>query len=153
MNKGFTAVELVVVIFIILLIMAMGTVSFYNSGSAKRLDTITDGLVFTIEQARSDTLAGKAGRSYGVRFDVGSYTLFTSTTYDSSSTTNKINILPSGWKLSTTTQNPAITSIYFRRLTGFPQATTTVQVSNTANPALKRDVVIGSQGNISVVKY
>ncbi|MCX6715745.1 MAG: hypothetical protein NT077_01855 [Candidatus Taylorbacteria bacterium] len=150
-HAGFTVVETLIAIFILILIGSIGISVFYNSRSTKTLDVVTDGLNFTLELARSDALAGKNASNFGIFVATSSYTYFMGSSYDSSDLNNKTTKIPSGWLLSTSTANGS-SAIVFTHLTGNPQSMATVTISNIATPPLKRDLVIGSQGDISVIK-
>lgn len=150
-NRGFTAVEVMISIAIVVILGAIVVSSFSNARTTKTLDVITDGLVATLEAARADALAGKGSGSFGVAFASSSYSYFIGASYSESDPSNKITELPSGWSLSTTTGNGA-SEILFSRISGAAQTTATVTVTNIAVPSLSRSISIGGSGEISVVR-
>ncbi len=141
--------ELLMALFIMILIGAIGTTVFYGSKRTKTLEVITDGLNFTMELARSDALAGKGGSNFGIFIATSSYTYFMGSSYVDGNASNRTTTIPSGWLLSTSTGNGS-SAIVFLRLAGTPQAMATVTVSNIGDPSLTRSLIVGSQGNISV---
>ena len=151
-KRGFTFTEFMLAALILIILGAIGITAFYNSRTAKGLDAITDGLVFTLNKARSESINGNSLSQYGVLIASTSYTYFKGSGYDPAGADNKINDLPSGWNLSTTTSNGS-SEVVFSRLTGTAQADATIKVMNLANTSLKRDIVVDTQGGITVVRY
>lgn len=150
-QAGFTLTETMIALFIIILLGSISIYAFYNSKKTKTLDVITDGLNFTLELAKSDAEAGKNGSNFGIFVAGSSYTYFMGSNYSSGNASNRITAIPSGWLLSTSTSDGS-SVIVFRRLTGTPQTMATVTVSNITTPSLTRSLVIGSQGDITVIK-
>jgi prepilin-type N-terminal cleavage/methylation domain-containing protein len=148
---GFTLIEVLISVAVIVIIGAIGISSLYNARDSKNLDAVADGLDAVLEQAKSDAIAGKSAASYGVWFDSGSYAYFQGSAYSAGAGTNKVTILPGGWKLSTTTSSGR-SYIVFTHLTGAAQATGTVTVSKIADPSLARSISIGSAGDITVIR-
>lgn len=151
MQKGFTLVEVIISIFVLIIIGGIGISAFYSAKDSKNLDVLTDGLDFTLEQAKADAIAGKNASDYGVQFDNGSFTYFMGSSYTPGAATNKVTALPGGWTLGTTTSSGK-SYIVFSHLTGLAQATGTIKVSKSLNPALLHSITIGPSGDITVVK-
>ena len=149
--RGFTFVEVLISIFVLILLGSIGVTAFISSRDSKNLDVITDGLDSTLELAKSDAIAGKNASNFGVEFDSGSYTYFAGSAYSAGTATNKVTLLPTGWKLSTTTSSGR-SYIVFNHLTGTAQATGTITVSNIANASSTRSVSVGASGDITVIK-
>ncbi len=149
--RGFSFVEVSIALLILLILGALGINAFLNAKTTKNLEIISTGLVFTLNQARSDALAGKNSSAYGVHIASTSYSYFAGGTYNPSASDNRINNIPSGWRLSTSTSNGE-SQFVFRRLSGNSTASGTVSVIYLANPTKKIDIIVEQNGNISVVK-
>lgn len=149
--RGFTVVEVLISIAIIAVIGALGISAFYGARPAKHLEVITDGLESTLTKAKADAMAGKYGSNFGVLFASTSYSYFVGSSYDASTSTNRITDLPEGWQIGTTTGNGS-SYVVFTRLSGAAQTTATVTITYLPDPALTRQITIGPSGNISVIK-
>jgi hypothetical protein len=106
-----------------------------------------------MEQAKGDAIAGKNAANAGVHFDATSYAYFTGSTYTADAATNKVSILPSGWRLSTSTSFGQ-SQVLFNHLTGSVTATGTITISKISGNATSttRYITVGSAGDISVIR-
>ena len=147
-KRGFTLIEVVISLAVLIIIGAIGISAFLNARDSKNLDTITDGLEAVLNQAKSDAVAGKNAANFGVEFDRTSFTYFMGSSYSAGATTNQTTLLPAGWAISTSTSN-RLSYITFNHLTGTAQATGTVTVSKGTS---SRAIVIGSAGDITVIR-
>ena len=149
-KKGFTLVELLVATAIMVLMISIGVVTFVSSKNASSLNSYTDGIISSLEQARGNALSGKGGSSYGIKFTTNTltHTLFTGSTYSSSATTNVVTQIGTGYT-PTTNLTGSSNTIVFSRLTGVPSATGTITLLQQATSKSKI-ITIGTQGNITV---
>jgi len=149
-KKGFTLVELLVATAIMVVMISIGVVTFVSSKNASSLNSYTDGIISSLEQARGNALSGKGGSSYGIKFTTNTltHTLFTGSTYSSSATTNVVTQIGTGYTLTTNLTGSSNT-IVFSRLTGVPSATGTITLLQQATSKSKI-ITIGTQGNITV---
>jgi len=149
-KKGFTLVELLVATAIMVVMISIGVVTFVSSKNASSLNSYTDGIISSLEQARGNALSGKEGSSYGIKFTTNTltHTLFTGSTYSSSATTNVVTQIGTGYTLTTNLTGSSNT-IVFSRLTGVPSATGTITLLQQATSKSKI-ITIGTQGNITV---
>jgi prepilin-type N-terminal cleavage/methylation domain-containing protein len=150
LHRGFTLVEILTSIAIIILVFGIGTYAFVSAKRSASLNTATDGLVFMLDQAKTNALAGKNGQNFGVYFDTYSYTYFAGSSYSVSNASNVVRQLGSGYKLTISLSAVGSTTI-FSRLTGVPSATGTITVTDTSS-SKTQTVTVGNQGEITVVK-
>lgn len=149
-TKGFTIAEIIVAIAIMILVSSVGVVTFVSSKNSANLNSYTDGIISSLEQARSNAVSGKGGSSYGIRFATSTltHTLFIGSTYSSSDASNVVTQIGSGYTISTNL-TASSTTIVFSRLTGVPSATGTITLLQQATSKSKV-ITVGSQGNITV---
>lgn len=149
-TKGFTIAEIIVAIAIMILVSSIGVVAFISSKNSANLNSYTDGIISSLEQARSNAVTGKGGSSYGLKFATSTltYTLFTGSTYSSSDVNNVVKQIGTGYTLNTNL-TASSTTIVFSRLTGVPNATGTVTLLQQSTSKSKV-ITVGSQGNITV---
>jgi Tfp pilus assembly protein FimT len=146
--KGFTLIEILISIAIMMVMISIGITVFYSSKKAATLTASSDGVISTLEQARSNALSGKDGSDYGVRFSTSTYTFFTGDTYNSSDSSNIIYQTNAGTTITSSLGGSGNTVVFYR-LTGLPSATGTVTVSQQS-PSKSHVITIGSQGNVTI---
>jgi Tfp pilus assembly major pilin PilA len=143
--------ELIIVIAILAILSAIVTYSFHTVRIKKQLEVTIDSISFKLEEAKTNALAGKNGSNFGVEFDTDSYTYFTGTTYNSSSPNNVLTTIPENLEITTNLGGGA-TAVVFSRMTGVPQTTGTITVTNINNPSFYSEISIGQLGDINVLK-
>ena len=100
-----------------------------------------------LEKAKSDAIAGKGGKNYGVNFGPNSYVYFSGNSFDPSNSGNVTYLVTSGLSLSNNFSSTGGTVI-FSRLTGVPQITGTITVTETKT-SHSQNIAVGSLGDIS----
>ncbi len=125
--RGFTYIELVIVLAILALIAVLSMATFQsvvrNSAGRVASQEIADAL----RDARSNTLAAKNDTVYGVRIASTSVTRFVGGTYTSGHASNTVYTYEAG-AYATGTLVIGPTDIVFARLTGMPNATGSIFV-------------------------
>lgn len=108
MKKGFTLIELVVVMGIFALIAGISSVGFFTTYAQSNLGAAEDVLMADLKTAQSRAMSGlgQNGASlpgWGLKITgSGEYKIFPGTTYDSSNTGNLATTLAQGVTISTT---------------------------------------------------
>ena len=85
-KKGFTALEILIVVAILTLLGAMSLVSFTNSRRVQDLVTSGSDVLSILRLAQAKALAGEAGDQWGVRLEQSQYILFRGAAYAGSPT-------------------------------------------------------------------
>ena len=150
-KKGFSLLEIIIVIAIIGVLSAIAVINFSAAKKAKILETIADGIAFTLEKAKADAVSGKYGQSHGVKFNTGDYISFVGGWYGAGNASNTVYTIDTAFTITNTIADPD-DKIVFLRLTGAANSTATVTVSQISDSTKKRDIVIGPLGSISVVQ-
>ncbi len=150
-SNGFTFLELLISLAIVAVIATTGVYAFLNARNSRELDSTVQTVAFKLNEARTNSLAGKAGTSYGVKFNSTSTVYFSGTSYNPADASNITYVLPIGITLTHTVTAPNA-AIIFARLTGRPQASSTVTLTRTSNASSTQTIAIGVQGDISVIK-
>lgn len=146
-KSGISMIEILISIAIILIIFGISLATYYSSKKSSELNTTADSILFKLEQAKSSAMAGKYGLGSGVAFSSTTYTFFIGNSFTASSS-NQLYEIPAGYSISVVPNG--ITNIIFSRLTGIPQTMATVTLSRTASSTIKKDIVIGNQGEIVI---
>jgi len=151
-KAGFTVIEILIAIGIIILLADIGSSAFVSTKKARELGTITDGIAATLDLAKNQALAGKQGSDFGVKFESSSYTYFQGSSFDQAKTNNKTNTMLTGYVISTSLLPSTNDVVVFARLTGRPSAVGDIVISNASDPQRIHTVRIGSLGDITVIK-
>jgi prepilin-type N-terminal cleavage/methylation domain-containing protein len=150
-SSGFTIIEILIVLFIISVLTAITIGSVSKAKERKELAAIAEAIAARLDEARGNSISGKDGSSFGVKFDPDSYTYFPGTTYIPTSSDNIETSVSSVFDLSNTIPG-ADDYVVFSRITGDVGYTATVTVSHVAGAIDPIDVVIGNLGEVSVVE-
>lgn len=118
--KGFSAIELVIVISILVVLVGIITLPLSKNRQARFLLQSADDVVSALNTAHAKTLSAVNSSQYGVKFETNKVTMFTGDTYNSGATDNNIVSLQSGVEINSGSilLNGSATSIVFDRLTG-----------------------------------
>ena len=147
-----TIAELVVVIGIFVLLFAIGLTALVNSRTAKQLDVITDSIASKLEEAKTNAMSGKNGANFGLAFSTTTYTYWSGASYNPADTTNNVYTIPGSFIVSSSTIPGTYHAIRFARITGTPDVTGSIIISNVSNASTSDTITIGTLGNITVIK-
>ena len=136
-QKGFTLVELAVVLSVIVTLLGFITISLVRSQQTASLTSTEEVLLADLKQQQlksmiGDTEGRKTVDEYGVHFDQTKYTLFNGT-YVAGDTSNSVIVLDSNMQF-----NNAGFDIIFSKLSGEISGVTTVELQDNTNSQLKR---------------
>lgn len=145
-KKGFTLIEIIVVLFIIAMLTAIVLPKFSEMRSGAVLKSATSDILSTLTRARSQTLSSVDSSAYGVHFEPQSVTIFKGTSYDSNSPDNEVISVVAPASITSINLTDSATSLYFARLTGLPDKTGTLTVTNGS---LSKTITILATGAIS----
>ncbi len=145
-QSGITIAEVVIIIAIvaILAVISIGPLSAFRQKQA--LQNTTNAVVSILNEARTKTLAGYDDTSYGVHIESGKITLFTGTSYSSSTSTNENFFVESPVTLSWSLAGSA-SEILFTRLTGTTNQYGTITL--TLPSGSTRTITITQTGSVT----
>jgi len=134
-RRGFTALELLIVIAIMGVILATILPSFTNFRRSSLLNTESQELVSIINRARILSVSSKYDDQFGVHFEAGKVVLFQGDTYSPSATTNEEHVFDTAVILSPIVINGGGSELLFEKITGATSqnATTTLLVVGTTS--------------------
>lgn len=132
-TRGFSALELIIVMAILVVLLASIVPSFLNFRRSSVLNTETQELVTVINRARLLSVSSKNDQQFGVHFEAGKVVLFQGATYSAGAATNEEHAFNSMLTLSTITINGGGSELLFEKVTGATSqnATTTLLVAGT----------------------
>jgi len=148
---GFTLIELIIVVSVILVIVGITLANYNNFSEQKKLDQDAAGLVDVLEMAKKRTMAGDDKCSSGP-FN-GYYLNVTSNSYELKICCHSTNCLSQNQSIKIynlqSTNNSSASLIYFAPLTGhlYNNATITIIIENKIINKCKR-IIISEDGVI-----
>ena len=147
MSRGFSLLEMLVVIAVLIVISTVVISRMSAAKSQKAAITAADNILFTLEEAKQNAVAGKYGTAHGVHFASSTYTSFSGTSYSPSGEYNRSFSAPGGIVVATQLSGGAV-DVVFARLTGAPSVTGTIVVEY--GESAERVISIGPGGDISI---
>lgn len=148
-EAGFTAIETLTVVAILLVILIITVMSFTLFQQERDLDGATEGLTSAFEQARSQTLASQNQTVYGVHLEANRYVLFVGATYVPGAATNQDFTLSSSIELSGWALAGGGSAVIFDRLTGKTSQPGTVTLRIRNRPTRTKAVTVLATGIVS----
>jgi prepilin-type N-terminal cleavage/methylation domain-containing protein len=149
-NRGFTLIEILVVMIIMVVLFGISTQAFINAKRSSEINTLTDAIVSKLEQAKINATFGKNGTGAGIDFGSTTYTYFVGNSFNPSATTNENYAVTNGYMIATTPNS--LGSVVFARLSGIPQTMATITIQYITDPSRVKNIFIGSQGDINIIK-
>jgi len=122
-GAGFTIIEILFVTAIMATLVMVGFINYSSFQKRTELSTAANEVVAVLHLANVKTISSEDDMVYSVHFEVDSYTLFSSSTYDPLADDNIVYNLPSSVEFY---EMPAGDNIIFSRITG--ETTTTGDV-------------------------
>lgn len=146
MKKGFTLIEIVLVMGIVGILIAITAFSFSEFRKSRALIQSGDIVVSALTEARSRTLASVDGSRYGVHVLSDRAVLFAGDNYSAGNTSNELYYFEAPATLASITLASGGSTILFDRLTGNTSnhGTITLQMNTTT-----RTITLLSSGIIN----
>ncbi len=142
--KGFSLIEIIVVMAIIGIIMSIGLMFDFNSFKGYYFRSERATLVSILERARSRAMNNYYGTSHGVCFISPNYIIFKGSTCTSGSPDNEL--IPANQKIYTSSNfSSTFPTIVFSQLTG----TTTGGTIHITDGLRSGDITINNEGTIN----
>jgi prepilin-type N-terminal cleavage/methylation domain-containing protein len=130
MKRGFTLIEILVVIVIMAILVTIVLSVFPKFNKSQALDKDAETIVQILRQARSQTLSSKNATQYGVHFGSSAATLFSGSTYSSSASDNQVFTLQTSDLIVSTGLTGGGSDVIFIRLSGETSQYGTITVSS-----------------------
>jgi len=147
-RKGFTLLEVMIVVAIIMIIAFLSIPAFSRLRSAALLDQAHADSLSALSEARSLTLSSKGGTNYGVHFETTKVVRFTGTTYATTSASNVAYQFDPRVRIRQISLSAAGPDLYFKRLTGEASKTGTVVLEVVADSSRRATTTISASGII-----
>ena len=151
-RRGFTLVEMLAIIAVVLIIVAIVSPQFSKIKNAQALKSAGGDIISSLNQAQAQTRASLNLTTYGVHFQSNQIIIFTGTSYSAGNGSNQAISIISPVAISNVTLNGVSGTsgdVYFNRLTGLPSVTGTVTVSIPSDGTQTKTITISATGEVS----
>ena len=150
-NKGFTAIELIIAIFIIALLSAIIIPNLAKFHNGRVLQNTNEDIISLLNEARNDTISSKDSNIYGIHFQTDRAILFTGASYNVSSSNKEIDFdsavaIPASGGINL---NGEISDVVFDRITGETAGYGTIIIRLTSDATQQKTISISKIGIIS----
>lgn len=149
-TKGFSIIEMIVVVAVISIISAIIIISFYDANKPQVLEKDSAVVAAVFERARSLTLSSSERRRYGVHVESGSVTLFSGDAYDANGSGNRVENLNSKVTIAEHAFAGGGDEVIFKRLTGETDHPGYLKVSLTDDPSVFYTITILGTGLVEI---
>lgn len=144
--RGFTVIEIMIVLFILSVLTAIIFTSVSAFRSGKALQVVAEEILSLLDEGRGNTLAAKDSYAYGVHFESDSTTLFRGTSYSSSDLTNKKVDVDGAVEISSISLAGGGQDVLFQKLTGKTGQNGTVTIRLRSDNSKTKKIVIEASG-------
>ncbi|MDP3015144.1 MAG: prepilin-type N-terminal cleavage/methylation domain-containing protein [bacterium] len=153
MTKGFTFIELLIVISITAILATVGAMNLIGYRQERDLNFAVQEIITVLRNSQDRSIAQEEGSRWGIYFNNPTgdsndfYELFKGTSYAGGIVASKI-ALRSNIQFDTPTSNSSSTVI-FAPITGLPSASITIKISLIGKPTSSSTIIINTNGEIS----
>lgn len=149
--RGFTLIELIIVIGIIAIISVVATLNIFSYREQQDLDLTTREIVVALRNAQDRSISQESGNRFGIHFENPSggqsfYDLFSGTTYATGTIISKVTLRSSLQFFDPGSGNNK--DVIFMPVTGLPNASTTIIISLKRNSSVLKTIIINTNGQI-----
>lgn len=150
-QRGFTLIEMIVVMSIIITLLGFITISLVSSLQKVSLTSTQEILIADLKQQQlksmiGDTEGRPASDSYGIHFDSNRYVTFHGSTYSSSDTSNSAISLDNNMQF-----NNSGFDVIFSKLSGTISGALTIELQDNTNSKLKR-IYLNAYGTVTQIE-
>ncbi len=145
-KKGFSLIELIIVISITTILASISITTFFSVSEQQSLEKDVNYAIALVEKARLQTVNAKDNSRFGVRFASSSVTLFQGSSYVAGSSTNTVFNFSPKVEISSINLSGGTPNLVFELITGKSSATGTVQFRLKTNQNSSTTVVVYKTG-------
>jgi prepilin-type N-terminal cleavage/methylation domain-containing protein len=140
-NKGFTLIELILVVVLMSIITAMSATFYTRFINQNAVLNTVDQLVGEMHKAQIYAMSGKQNSSWGVNYGAQTITLYSGNSYGA-----RNSAFDETFSVNATVSVSGMTDLNFARATGLPSVSPTATISGANNT---KTITINSQGGIN----
>lgn len=145
-QKGFTLLEILITLAIVVILSAIIIVPFSNFRASKLLEVTSNEVVSLLVQARADTISSKNASQYGVHFEASRVVLFAGDTFVDGNPGNFELSIDPVLQISNITLAGSGSDVIFERITGSTAQPGTVMLGVVADASQFKIITIDPAG-------
>jgi prepilin-type N-terminal cleavage/methylation domain-containing protein len=145
-NKGFTLIEILIVLALMVILISIGYATFRNIKNLQVLNSTMSDVVSAVHKAKALSLASLDSSVWGVHFESDKVIIFKSQTYNSQSPDNEVLEIIHPAEISNIGLGGGVDDVYFERITGMPSTTGRIDITVSS---LSKSFRIDAFGQIS----
>ncbi|MEK7657952.1 MAG: prepilin-type N-terminal cleavage/methylation domain-containing protein [Patescibacteria group bacterium] len=149
--KAFTLIELLIVVAIMAILAAVGSVNLFNFRAQNNLNLTVNEIISLLRNAQNRSITQENGSNWGVHLENPSnqddfYALFQGAVYSSGNTVLRANLRPT--VQFNDPSSGASKDIIFNSISGLPFASTTVIISLKSDSSKIKTITVNANGRI-----
>lgn len=149
-RRGFSIIEMLVVVAIIAILAVLSYQTFFDTNRMQALEKDRDIVLSTLERARSLTLSSSEDRQYGVHIESDRIVLFPGDSYNAVDPENMAESLNRLVTIASSSIKGGGSDVVFERLTGKTQDSGTIGISLIADPSREHVIIISDTGLVEI---
>lgn len=148
--RAFTIIEVLISTSIMVALLAVSVSVFRSVADQQSLDKDVEGALSYLLRAQNQTRTGESNSNYGLYFASTSVTLFQGTSYSEDSSTNTVFHFNNRTYMHSISLTGGADQLYFRKITGAPNATGTVTYRSSGLANTQKTIHIYASGLVEV---
>lgn len=149
MTKGFTGVELLITVAILVALALLAAPPFLSFRDTQVLNATASEVVALMNEARGSATASKESSAYGVHLEAGRAVYFKGDTFVESSPGNKEVVFDTAARISAIALQGGAVNVVFDQLTGQTSAYGSVTFEASGNPDKRKVVTVLPSGVVT----
>jgi len=150
MNRGFSLLEILVVVAISLTLLTLLIISFSSLRENRAFYNEIERIAVLIDEARFKTIGSKNFSTHGIHFETDRAVLFEGDFFSSADPSNKIFIISDLVKISSINLNGGGSEIIFQKITGETDQYGVITISVKNDPSESKDIEVNKAGISSI---
>ena len=149
-QKGLSLIEVLIVIFIIVLLVSISTLSYRFFERGTELESASQEILAVLKLVQTKTLASEKASQYGLHFENDRYILFKGNLYQAGALENKIYQLPSRLEIYQINLSDGGNDVVFKRISGESEQNGTIALRIVSEPSRSKTITIDASGRIEL---
>ncbi len=151
-TKGFTLIEVIITITVLGILGAIAFGSYRSTLQSQQIEQDAAKIVSVYEEARSLSISGRQGSSYGVHASATKVTRFQGQNYVAGSTSNVDELLSPYVTISAITLTGGTSDVIFSKISGTTTASGTITLALIASTTVTKTITIYGTGLVEITK-
>ena len=152
-NGGFTLIEVLIVVLIVLAILSIAITSGRNFNDSVNLENTAKGINSKIKLAKSRSVSALNGTNHSVHFEADKITVFEGSTFNVSASTNEVFTFSDNIRIDIPTGLSGGDDLIFDRLVGSTSNTGNIDIEVISDSSETKQIIVNSDGQTSLNSF